>query len=250
MESFRKQPREPQSALAEAAGLNWLRQGSDCVVEVLSVCEDYIETAMVRRIAPSPEAAREAGRQLAYIHGAGAPAFGSPPEGWSGPNYIGTQTQPCEPSDSWAHFYVQQRVLPFLDRAVSNGNVAAADAAVVDKACAWILDHADELAPVAPARIHGDLWSGNLMFGTAGPVFIDPAAHGGHPETDIAMLALFGAPFFAEIVSGYEEVSPLRAGWEKRIPLHQMHPLAVHAVTHGPSYGHELVRAARSVVAL
>lgn len=248
MSSFTKHPREPQSALAEAAGLRWLRQGSNCVVEVLSASENHIETAMVKRAAPTPNAARTAGRELAAIHRAGASAYGSPPEGWDGLNYIGTQTQPCEPTQQWAQFYVEQRVLVFVQRAVDNGNLTAHDAAVVGKACDWILDHAEELAPDTPARIHGDLWSGNLMFGVTGPVFIDPAAHGGHPETDLAMLALFGAPYLDEIIAGYQEVSPLSTGWVDRIPLHQLHPLAVHAVTHGPSYGRELVRAARHVL--
>lgn len=248
MSSFRKQPREPQSALAEAAGLRWLREGSECVVEVLSASENHIETAMVERASPTAEAARVAGRELARIHAAGAAAFGSPPDGWDGLNYIGTQTQPCEPCDSWAQFYVEQRVMPFVERAVNNGNLRQGDALVVREACDWILDHAEELAPERPARIHGDLWSGNLMFGVDGPVFIDPAAHGGHPETDIAMLALFGAPHFNQIVAGFEEESPLANGWKDRVPLHQMHPLAVHAVTHGSSYGHELVRAARQAM--
>ena len=47
------------------------------------------------------------------------------------------------------------------------------------------------------------LWSGGRGW------LIDPAAHGGHRETDLAMLALFGAPFLARIIACYEEVTPL-----------------------------------------
>ena len=99
-----------------------------------------------------------------------------------------------------------------------------------------------------PARIHGDLWTGNLLFGTDAPVFIDPAAHGGHPHTDLAMLDLFGAPHFDEIIAGYHGVSPLPKNWRELIPMHQLHPLAVHSLTHGPAYAGPLQRAAQATL--
>ena len=39
---------------------------------------------------------------------------------------------------------------------------------------------------------------------------IDPAAHGGHPESDLAMLALFGVPHLDRIISGFEETTDSR----------------------------------------
>lgn len=93
-------------------------------------------------------------------------------------------------------------------------------------------------APEAPARLHGDLWSGNLLWQRDGPpLLVDPAARGGHRETDLAMLALFGAPHLPEIIAGYEAVSPLGAGWQDRVALHQVHPLLVHAALFGGGYG-------------
>lgn len=54
----------------------------------------------------------------------------------------------------------------------------------------------------------------------------------------------------AEIRSGYESVHPLPAGWLELTPVHQLHPLAVHAVSHGPSYGQALLDAARQTLRL
>ncbi|WP_222843895.1 fructosamine kinase family protein [Cellulosimicrobium sp. CUA-896] len=100
----------------------------------------------------------------------------------------------------------------------------------------------------APARLHGDLWSGNVLWTSAEPaprdepdpgiegVLIDPAAHGGHREADLAMLALFGAPHLEELLAGYAEQHPLARGWRHRVALHQVYPLAVHAVLFGGSY--------------
>ena len=116
-------------------------------------------------------------------------------------------------------------------------------------ACAAVAEGAfDDEDP--PARIHGDLWSGNLLWGSTGAVLIDPAAHGGHRETDLAMLDLFGCPHLDEVRRGYASTGLLRSGWRERIPLHQLHPLAVHAAGHGRAYGTALVRAAESVRAL
>lgn len=233
------------AARAEAAGLRWLREGSDRVVDVLTTDGATITTGLVDCVPASPEAARQAGRELARIHAAGAEAFGCPPapggETWTGENYIGSIPQTCEPTDDWALFYTEQRVLPFARAAHRRGNIGKDILDLVDRACAALRAHRWD---VEPARIHGDLWAGNLLFGGDGPVFIDPAAHGGHPETDLAMLALFGAPYLGEIRRGYIEESGVAPDFDVSTPIHQLHPLAVHALTHGPAYGPELRRAA------
>ena len=101
-----------------------------------------------------------------------------------------------------------------------------------------------------PARLHGDLWAGNVLWSREGVVLIDPAAHGGHRETDLAMLHLFGCPYLDSVLEGYLGEHALVPGFERRIPLHQLHPLAVHAAGHGRSYGRALHEAALRVLAL
>ncbi|OEY24334.1 fructosamine kinase [Corynebacterium sp. BCW_4722] len=248
MAEFVKHGSAPGAAAAEAAYLRWLGEGSDAVVKVLAL-DEAANTVTIERVdtaRPTPQAAKEAGRELAAIHAMGAAAFGAPADGWEGPNFIGTQPQTCEPRRRWAEFYVQQRVMPFAEDAVGRGNLDEDGLETVRRACEALLEE-DEDAPLA--RIHGDLWTGNLMFSTTGPRFIDPAAHGGHPLTDIAMLELFGAPHLHAIIDAYLDAGgTLGADWERRIPIHQLHPLAVHAKTHGPSYGSALVRAAEETL--
>ena len=103
---------------------------------------------------------------------------------------------------------------------------------------AAVMDRIDSLAGPAepPSRIHGDLWAGNVLWSGEAGWLIDPAAHGGHRETDLAMLALFGAPHLDRILAGYNDATPLAAGWRARVPLHQLHPLLVHACLFGASY--------------
>ena len=79
-------------------------------------------------------------------------------------------------------------------------------------------------------------------------VLVDPSAYGGHRETDLAMLALFGLPQQARVVAAYHEVAPLADGWEERQPLHQLFPLLVHAALMGGRYGALAGDAARKLL--
>ncbi|MDN4478403.1 fructosamine kinase family protein [Demequina sp. SYSU T00039] len=236
---------------AEAAGLAWLATapGGARTVTVVEVAPGRIVLERIVPARPSPAAAHAFGGALARTHAAGAHAFGARPAGWDGPLFIGSREMPTTAADSWGAFYAEARVLPFLAPALAAGYLHDGEARIVRDACDLIASGAfDDPAP--PARIHGDLWSGNVLWSPDGVVLIDPAAHGGHPETDLAMLALFGLPFLDDAVAGYAEAAPLRAGWRSRVPVHQLHPLAVHAAGHGRAYGAALADAARATLAL
>jgi fructosamine-3-kinase len=234
----------------EAAGLGWLAAaGGVRVAGVVAVADDGIALERIAEARPTQDAAVAFGAALAETHAAGAEAFGSPPPGWAGDIFIGRRPQSARPTATWGAFYAAQRVEPFLPIAVAAGNLPASGADVVRRACAVISDGAfDDGEP--PARLHGDLWAGNVLWSAEGVVLIDPAAHGGHRETDLAMLSLFGCPFLEHILAAYDRARPLRNGWRQRVPLHQLHPLAVHAAGHGPSYGRALVDAAERTLAL
>ncbi len=197
------------------------------------------------------EAARTFGRRLAVTHDAGASGFGAPPQGWDGPGFFGPLTRPLPmsltPHDSWGEFYAEERLLPMLEHADRIGPARPGPMSnSVAKRCArGDFDDDDR-----PARLHGDLWSGNVMWTEAGAVLIDPAAHGGHRETDLAMLALFGCPHLGAVVDGYHSVHPLRAGWRDRVALHQLYPLLAHVALFGAGYAHQTAAAARAALAL
>ena len=78
---------------------------------------------------------------------------------------------------------------------------------------------------------------------------VDPAAHGGHRETDLALLSLFGgAPYLDRIIGAYHEAWPLAPGFRDRVPLHQLYLLLVHTALFGGAYRASALAAARAIV--
>jgi fructosamine-3-kinase len=233
---------------AEAAGLRWLRvPDGPAVPQVHGHDEHWLVTEYVPAGQLDGAAAERLGRQLARLHAAGAPAFGAAPPGGPQHAWIGGAPMANITGERWPQWYAEHRVLRYLRIAVDRHTLDSAAAAAIQQAC----DRIGELAGPAesPARLHGDLWSGNVHSGADGKTWLlDPAAHGGHRETDLAMLALFGYPHLERVLAGYREVAPLAPGWQQRVPLHQLFPLLVHAVLFGGGYGARAAAAARAAL--
>jgi fructosamine-3-kinase len=189
----------------EAAGLAWLAQpGALRVPGVIEQAGDYLVLEWVEPGRLSEAGAEELGRGLAATHMAGAPCFGDPGFGerLGVEARIGSLRLPNDPAGDWRSFYGERRLLPLARIASDRGALTESGVAAVERVCARL----DELAgpPEPPARLHGDLWSGNVLWGDGRGWVIDPAAHGGHRETDLAMLALFGCPQLDTVLAAYD----------------------------------------------
>jgi fructosamine-3-kinase len=163
------------------------------------------------------------------MHAAGSPVFGAAQDGW-----IGAAELENGPLDGWPEFYAERRVLPYVRQLRDGGKLGGDEARVFERLAARLPEIAGRAEP--PARIHGDLWTGNVLWSGERGWLVDPAAHGGHRETDLAMLTLFAEGWVPRMLAAYEESTPLSDGWRARQRLHQIHPLLVHAVLFGGGY--------------
>lgn len=219
----------------EATGLAWLHDaGAVLVPEVLAVSDGadglpaFLVLEWITEGRAAPHTDDDFGRALAALHDTGAPSFGREDR-----RSTGSRGLPNDPHPTWSGFYAECRLLPLARLARDAGVLPGTVIAQLERLAAT-LDRFDDHSP--PSRLHGDLWAGNRLIDTSGRSWlIDPAAHGGHREFDLAMMRLFGG-FSASCFHAYDERHRLAAGWEERVPLHQIAPLVVHAIKFGGGY--------------
>lgn len=218
--------------------MRWLAEADGVrVATVLAVGPSFIELERLVPARPTTAAAEAFGGALARMHAAGSNVWG----GASGDGFIGPLPLPNGPYGSWPDLWWRGRVEPYLRQAVDQGTISPRDARTVEQVT---VRRSPDVPARSPARVHGDLWSGNVVWTAQGAVLVDAgAAHGGCAEADLAMLTLFGLPHLERVLSAYVDVSPLPDGWRDRVPLMQLHPLLVHVVLFGGGYVGPLRRA-------
>lgn len=234
----------PSAFTREAQGLGWLAEPAAlAVARVLAVADEpaaprFLALEWIEQGSARAGTDEQLGRGLASLHAAGAAAFGGEAD-----VVLGPLTLPNAPLASWPEFYATRRLQPIARIADERGALPAGAPALL----ARLIGRLDELCGPAepPARLHGDLWSANVMTDRDGrPWLIDPAAYGGHREVDLAMLALFGSPG-PGFLDAYQDVAPLAAGHEERVRLWQILPLLTHAALFGGGWGQSAVAAIR-----
>ena len=216
----------------EGRGLQWLGEaqskGGPRVVDVYDWGKDYLNIERVNACGPTLQAAHDFGAALARMHDAGADYFGSAPAGYTG------------------------RLRPMVQLGMKRRELTDYDMELTEAVIEALPEILGKAANDKPARVHGDLWSGNVMWsadsGSVEAVLIDPAAHGGHREEDLAMLDLFGMSYLRDILDGYQSVHPLKAGWQERTTLWQLYPIAGHCVFFGGGYVNQYRAMCRSLL--
>lgn len=168
------------------------------------------------------------GHQLAALHEHTDAQFG-----FEHDNYIGSTPQLNPWMKDGYTFFAEQRLLYQANLAQQRGLLGQSDTRAVEN----LVTQLTELIPIQPASLlHGDLWGGNAITNSQGePAIIDPAAHYGWAEAELAMTTLFGA-FPKAFYQAYEEVRPLEPGYYARFPIYNLYHLLNHLNIFGRGY--------------
>lgn len=163
------------------------------------------------------------GHQLSRLHSTTTQRHGLDHD-----NYIGSAPQSNRMTDTWLDFYQECRLRPQIRMACSRGHDLN-EADILKKSALLLSDHHPP-----PALLHGDLWAGNTAaLGDQTAVVFDPAPYFGDPETDLAMLELFGGPLPEAFLMGY---GPMTVDRAKRRPLYDLYHALNHLNLFGASY--------------
>lgn len=176
------------------------------------------------------EAEAHAAECLSALHGVTADRFG-----FECDTLIGSLDQPNPWTDSWVEFFARHRLMHMALEAEQAGRLSRSTRKTIETLAARL----DKLLrePAAPALIHGDVWSGNVLVRSGRlAALIDPAISYSHPEIELAFVTLFST-FGPTFFDAYAARRPIEPGFfEERRDLYNLYPLLVHARLFGGGY--------------
>lgn len=221
--------------LREAEGLALLADGlagagvtAVRVPRVLAVSEQALEMTAITAAPPSSGHMAALGRGLARLHRQRHDRYGLDRD-----NYIGLSPQPNRWSDDWGSFFADHRLGYQIGR-IRDARVRDEFATALQRhrfaLVAFLNDHCQH-----PSLLHGDLWSGNVLFDREGPWLIDPAVYYGDREADLAMTEMFGG-FGSGFYRAYDQVYPRTVAYPRKRALYNFYHYLNHYNLFGASY--------------
>lgn len=189
---------------------------------------DFLLTEYLPPAPPAPNSWEVFGQRLAHLHNHTNACFGFPHS-----NYLGSTPQPNEWLEDGFEFFAERRLL-FQGRLARNrGELSPSGLQKLERLAARLRDF---VPPQSASLLHGDLWGGNVIGGPGGQAcLIDPAAHYGWAEAELAMTTLFGR-FPQAFYSAYAAVRPLTGGYDSRFEIYNLYHLLNHLNLFGKSY--------------
>ncbi|MEZ4873466.1 MAG: fructosamine kinase family protein [Bdellovibrionales bacterium] len=232
--TFEKQNPLPGSPSLECEqkGLELLREHVDAslisIPKTIKYTKDFLVLEKIESAPPKTELWQSLGVGLARLHKKKFERFGL---GYD--NYIGLNQQWNHEVPDWGVFFVEKRLL-VQAHLIRETSLREEIVHMLKNMLPHIAEFLNAHSP-HPSLVHGDLWSGNVMFSKDHVWLIDPAVYFGDREVDLAMTKLFGR-FSPEFYLAYEKEFPLAEGKETREKIYNLYHYLNHYNLFGSSY--------------
>lgn len=136
---------------------------------------------------------------------------------------------------NWTLFLGQMRIMPLAKLCYDEGKISKQLLEELELLCRDLYKRID-MSTIYPSLLHGDVWSGNVLFDQKGACLIDPAIYYGDKEMELAFILLFNT-FGKTFFHTYQELHTLSSDfYEIKVPIYQIYPLLVHVALYGSSY--------------
>lgn len=216
----------------EAQGLALLRNTIPSeelnVPELVSVSNNTLTLALIDACPATHSHYKALGSGLAKLHSIPHARFGL-----EGSNYIGLNPQPNCISNHWGDFFYQYR-LQYQVSIITDKNIKNSFNSLLSTHKQKLIEFLNSSC-TSPSLVHGDLWSGNVLFSKSKVWLIDPAVYYADSEVDIAMTEMFGG-FAPAFYQAYQSVRPLTAQYEVKKSIFNLYHYLNHYNLFGASY--------------
>lgn len=225
---------EVEKLTIEAKMLNDLRDAKVRVPKVIMAKESFLVLEYIESINQATCTQEiEAAKLLSRLHSV---TNESRMYGYYYDTTIGPFPQKNEQTQyNWALFLGQMRIMPMVRTCYDEGKITKQMVERLERLCRDLYKRID-MRTLYPSLLHGDVWSGNVLFEREGACLIDPAIYYGDKEMELAFILLFNT-FGETFFHTYSEVHPLSEDfYESKVPIYQIYPLLVHVALYGSSY--------------
>ncbi len=188
----------------------------------------HIEMEKINQSFPSKQQQELFAVGLARLHNIKQKQYG-----FYNDNYIGLNVQKNILSEDWGEFFYNYRLL-YQVNIIKDLEVRQHFLITLENLKNRLIDFLNETTSYA-SLVHGDLWSGNVLYTNTDIYLIDPAIYYGDSEVDIAMTEMFGG-FKNEFYSSYKKEKPLTKNYEDKKIIYNLYHFLNHYNIFGLSY--------------
>jgi len=196
--------------------------------KIFSYDKNCIVMQRVNQTNPTSSQQTQLGIALAKIHSIKQKHYG-----FEHDNFIGLNIQKNSISNNWGEFFYQYRLM-FQISIIKDKKIKEEFYKVFENIKEGLIEFLNNSCEYS-SLVHGDLWSGNVIFEKDSIYLIDPAIYYADREVDIAMTEMFGG-FSMEFYKAYEQSLPLSKEYSKKKYIYNLYHYLNHFNLFGKSY--------------